>query len=105
MSHCGIVDTPPWPGPGVVAQHARLSVSLFFDSCRREHEFLEVSDHVVGQHRPELVLDELSHLFAQERGVQSGRRVAAFSQAFVFLFACPRLRAGADGHSLVPPLS
>jgi hypothetical protein len=38
------VDGVPGPGPGVVAEEARLSFSLFFDGSGAEHEFDEEPD-------------------------------------------------------------
>ena len=53
----------------MVAKEARLTVALVFD-CGRGEDKVEVSDLVIGQYGPELVVDELGRLFSDEVGVE-----------------------------------
>ena len=50
-----------------------------------EHESLQVPDLFVREDHPELALDELGHLLAEEVGVQGGRDVASSLDALVLL--------------------
>ena len=53
----------------MVAKDAWLAIALVLDCGRGENE-VEVSDLAVGQDGPELVVDELGHLFSDEVGVE-----------------------------------
>jgi hypothetical protein len=64
-----------------------------------------VLDAVVRQDGPELVLDELRHLFSEEVGVLSGGAVATPVNKGVKVLGGPRFGGGVDGHTLVPPIA
>ena len=58
---------------------------------------------MVREDNPELVLDELSHLFLQEGGMLVGGVVAASADAFVLLVIGPGCRVGLCRDSRVSP--
>jgi hypothetical protein len=64
-----------------------------------------VLEAVIRQDGPELVLDELGHLFAEEVGVLGGGAVATpFDEGVKFLGG-PRFGGGVDGYTVVPPIA
>ena len=58
----GLVDRVP----GVVAEETRFSSALLFDSRRGQLELGHVTDQLIREHHPKLVLNELGHLFPQK---------------------------------------
>jgi hypothetical protein len=98
------VDGAPWPGPGVVAEEARLSISFWFDGGGGEHQVRKVAHLVVGQHCPEPILDELGHFFADEVSMLVCGGVAASLDALVFLLESPGFGSGLSRNPFVSPL-
>ena len=100
-----LVNRGPAPVPGVVAQEARLSVSLFLDRCRGEEKLEEVLDQLVGQHHPEFILDEVSKFVSHKLCMFGCRVVAAAFDAAVLLLHGPWRRGCFGMDAMVPPVS
>ena len=101
----GLIYGRPVPLPGVVTKQSRLSVPLFLDGSGGELKVAHVFDHGVGEHYPELVLDELCHFFPEEVGVLVSGVMATSADAVVFLVDSPRCGVGFSGNAMVSPLS
>ena len=62
-----------------------------------------MSHHVVRKDGPELVFDELGHLFTHEVGMLGSGTVAPSLDAFVLLLVGPRFGIGVHRNTFVPP--
>ena len=105
MWKCGFVHRGPAPVPGVVAQEARLLVSLFLDGSGGEEHLEEVLDHLVGQHHPEFIFDEVCKFVLHKLCMFGCRVVAAVFDAAVLLLHGPWGRGRFGRDAMVPPVS
>ena len=105
MCSGGRVHRWPTPVPGVIAEETRLALSFLLDGSRGEHDVLKVANQLVGKYHPELVFNEIGHLFSDEVGVLVCRVVASSLDAFVLLLEGPGLGVALGWDALVSPLS
>ena len=89
----------------MITQEARLAGSFLLDCRGGQHELLQVSHLGVGEHYPELALDELSHFVPEEGCLLGGGWVAASADALVLLVFGPGRRGRVGRDSLVSPLA